>query len=420
MTKRIILLLIMLQSTSIFSQNLQTKLQFILEQNQLMGLTVQTIYGKKETTYNVGLRNEANKLLVTDDTKFRIASISKSFAALGLMKLYDKKLFKLDDDISTCLGYKIYNPNFPDDKITFRMLLSHTSTLNDGEGYDAFLGATYKETPIPSINSVFLENGKYFTKDMWLIQKPGTFFTYCNLNFGIIGTLIEKISKERFDVYMKKEILKPLKINTGYSIQDIADVENVATLYRTENNAWKPSKDDYNGVKPAPTDFTNFIIGNNGSYFGPQGGMRASAKDLAKFLKFLKSDGASNPKVISAKTLKLMKTAQWTFKEGNGDNYNGFFKRYGLGLHLTNTDGTDKMSDAVTFGNFIGHAGDAYGLISDAYFSDKLDFGVVLITNGCFIPFEKGKSTSFYKFEEEILQAVTEDYLLNEKSKKKK
>ena len=140
----------------------------------------------------------------------------------------------------------------------------------------------------------------------------------------------------------------------------------------------------------------------------------------SKFLKFLKSDGASNPRIISAKTLKLMKTAQWTFKEGNGDNYNGFFKRYGLGLHITNTDGTDKMSDAATFGNFIGHAGDAYGLISDAYFSDKLDFGVVLITNGCFIPFEKGKSTSFYKFEEEILKAVTEDYLLIIKSKKKK
>ena len=156
MTKKIILLLIMLQSTYIFSQNLQTKLQSILEQNQLMGLTVHTIYGKKETTYNLGLRNEAKKLPVTDDTKFRIASISKSFAALGLMKLYDKKLFKLDDDISTYLGYKIYNPNFPDDKITFRMLLSHTSTLNDGEGYDAFLGATYKETPIPNINSVFL------------------------------------------------------------------------------------------------------------------------------------------------------------------------------------------------------------------------------------------------------------------------
>ena len=420
MTKKIILLLIMLQSTYIFSQNLQSKLQSILEQNQLMGLTVHTIYGKKETTYNLGLRNEAKKLPVTDDTKFRIASISKSFAALGLMKLYDKKLFKLDDDISTYLGYKIYNLNFPDDKITFRMLLSHTSTLNDGEGYDAFLGATYKETPIPNINSVFLENGKYFTKDMWLNQKPGTFFTYCNLNFGLIGTLIEKISKERFDVYMKKEILKPLKINTGYNIQDIADLENVATLYRTENNAWKPSKDDYNGVKPNPTDFSNFIIGNNGSYFGPQGGMRTSAKDLSKFLKFLKSDGASNPRIISAKTLKLMKTAQWTFKEGNGDNYNGFFKRYGLGLHITNTDGTDKMSDAATFGNFIGHAGDAYGLISDAYFSDKLDFGVVLITNGCFIPFEKGKSTSFYKFEEEILKAVTEDYLLIIKSKKKK
>ena len=409
--KNSILLTLMLLTSTLFAQDLQNKLQKILKKNQLMGLTVHVFSGKTDKTYNLGFRNEANKLPITSETKFRIASISKSFAALGLMKLYDKKLFQLDDDVSIYLGYKIANPSFPNDKITFRMLLSHSSSLQDGEGYDAFLGATYKENPIPNINSVFLESGKFYSKDMWMNNKPGTFFTYCNLNYGIIGTLIEKISKQRFDIYMKKEILKPLGINSGYNIQDVADIENVATLYRTENNAWKPSKDDYNGVKPTPTDFTNFVIGNNGSYFGPQGGMRASAQDLAKYLKFLKSDGKSNPKILKAATLQLMKTAQWTFAAGNGDNYNGFFRRYGLGLHITNTDASDKMSDSSIFGDFIGHAGDAYGLISDAYFSTKKNFGIVLITNGCFIPFEKGKSTSFYKFEEEIFDAVFKDYL---------
>ena len=409
--KKSILLALMLLSTTLFSQDLQNKLQTILEKNQLMGLTVHTFSGKNEKSYNFGFRNEANKLPITNDTKFRIASISKSFAALGLMKLFDKKLFKLDDDISDYLGYKIANPNFPNDKITFRMILSHTSTLNDGEGYDAFLGATYSENPIPNINNAFLETGKFYSKDMWLNYKPGTFFTYCNLNFGLIGTLIEKIAKQRFDVYIKKEILQPLGIDSGYSIQDIKDIENVATLYRTENNAWKPSKDDYKGIKPAATDLSKFEIGINGSYFGPQGGLRATAGDLVKFLKFLKSNGKSNPRIIKPATLKLMKAAQWTFAAGNGDNYNGFFKRYGLGLHITNTDATDKMSDAKIFGDFIGHAGDAYGLISDAYFSNKLNFGIVLITNGSFIPFEKGKTTSFYKFEEEILDAVIEEYL---------
>ncbi len=413
--KKSILLTLILFTLTLFAQDLQSKLQTIFEQNQLMGLTVHTFSGKIEKTFNFGLRNQANKLPITNDTKFRIASISKAFASLGLMRLYEKKLFELDDDISIYLGYKISNPNFPNDKITFRMLLSHTSSLNDGEGYDAFLGATYNENPIPNINNAFLETGKYYTKDMWLNHKPGTFFTYCNLNFGIIGTLIEKISKQRFDVYMKKEILKPLGINSGFSIQDIANIENVATLYRTENNVWKPTKDDYNGIKPSATDLSAFEIGNNGSYFSPQGGLRASAQDLAKFLKFLKSDGKSNPKILKPATLKLMKTAQWTYKEGNGDNYNGFFKRYGLGLHITNTDKTDKMSDATIFGNLIGHAGDAYGLISNAYFSEKKSFGFVLITNGCFIPFEKGKSTSFYKFEEEILKVVCEDYLKKNK-----
>ena len=90
-----------------------------------------------------------------------------------------------------------------------------------------------------------------------------------------------------------------------------------------------------------------------------------------------------------------MKTNQWTFAENNGDNYNGFFKQYGLGLHHTNLNTSDIINNPDFFGGFVGHAGDAYGLISDGYFSEKQNFGFVIITNGCLIPFEKGKNSSF-------------------------
>lgn len=393
-------------------QNIQFELQKIVDSNKLMGLTVATFDKNGPKIYNLGLQNLDIKKPVSDQTQFRIASTSKAVASLGLMKLYDQKKFKLDDDVSKTLGFEMRNPNFPNVPITFAMILSHTSSINDGAGYDGFLAATYKEK-IPNISSVLLIDGANYSKDMWLNHKPGTFFTYSNLNFGLVGTLIEKLSHTRFDVFMKTEILQPLGFSAGYSIQDVTDIGNVAVLYRTENNDWKPQKDNYKGVKPAPSDMTTYEIGTNGAYFGPQGGLRATATDLIKFLKFLQSDGKSVPKLISKKTLQRMQVSQWIFDGKNGDDFAGFFKQYGLGLHQINTSTTDAVADVNIFGKFIGHAGDAYGLISDAYYSEKQNFGVVLITNGCFTAFEKGKTTSFYKFKEEIVKLLCDEYLKN-------
>ena len=390
-------------------QNMEFELKKVVESNKLMGLTVATFDKNGTKKYNIGLQNYEVKKSITDDTQFRIASISKAIAALGLMKLFDQKKFQLDDDVSKTLGFELRNPNFPDVPITFAMILSHKSSINDGAGYDGFLAATYKEK-IPNINSVLLAGGTNYSNDMWLNHKPGTFFTYCNLNFGLVGTLIEKLSHTRFDIFMKNEILEPLGFSAGYSIQDVTDIENVAVLYRSENNEWKPQKDNYKGVKPTPNDMSGYEIGTNGAYFGPQGGLRATSGDLIKFLQFLKTDGKSISKLISKKTLQKMKVSHWIFDGKNGDDLSGFFKQYGLGLHQTNTSNTNAVADAKTFGKFVGHAGDAYGLISDAYYSEKQKFGFVLITNGCLTAFEKGKTTSFYKFEEEIFKLVCDDY----------
>lgn len=412
--KTVLLILNILLSAVMHPQTIQNDLEKVLQKNKLIGLTVHTFTVNKVATYNFGIQNEITQVPISNATTFRIASISKSFSALGVMKLYDQKKFKLDDDISKYLGFKVVNPKFPKSKITFRMLLNHTSSLQDGTGYDGFLAGTFSQKPSPNISSIVIPTGNSYTEDMWMNHKPGSFYTYCNLNYGLIGTLVEKISNKRFDSYLKKEILEPLGISGSFNLDDIA-LPTLATLYRSENNVWKPEKDDYSINRPKPTAVSDYVIGNNAVFFGPQGGLRASAADLIKFLKFLKSDGKSVPNLISKKTLAQMKKAQWCFKDSNGDNYAGFFKQYGLGLHQTNKNGSDLVFKPEVFGSFIGHAGDAYGLTSDAYFSDKEDFGFVIITNGSFDPFIKGKNSSFNAFEEEIFDIICADYLKNKK-----
>lgn len=388
---------------SMHSQNIQSTLNSIFKKNEMMGLSVYYFDKKTEGNYSFGYRNFDDKLPVTSTTRYRIASISKAFTALGIMKLVDQKKINLDEDISTYLGYKVFNPSFPSDKITTRMLLTHTSSILDGTGYDNFLSGTYNDATIPNVNSVLLPDGKYFTKDMFSDRQPGTYFTYCNLNYGLLGTLIEKASGIRFDIFMKNEILKPLNIGGSFSIQDIADVENVSALYRNKDG-WKAQKDDFKGQKSKPSDLSTYEIGTNGAYFGPQGGLRVTAAELGTFLKYLKSNGKTHPTIMSSKTIKLMKQSQWKFDGNNGDNFEGLFLNWGLGLHIANTDKNDRISPIK--GNFIGHAGDAYGLISDAYFSENENFGVVLVCNGILKGYQKGKSTSFYSFEEEIFEVL--------------
>ncbi len=395
--------LLVISSSS--AQSLQTNLQSIFNSNQLMGMSVMVYSGENETVYNFGLKNYSQNLLVDDATKYRIASISKSFTALGLMKLYDQDEFELDEDISTYLGFTVRNPNHPTIPITFRMLLSHTSSLQDGTGYTSFLNATYAQNPIPNMSSVLQPGGSFYTTNMWRTEIPGSYFTYSNLNFGLIGTLIEKISNQRFDVFMKNEILIPLDIDGSYNIQDLSTITDVATIYRKIANSWSPQFDNYNGVMPSPPNLSNYVNGTNGAYFSPQGGLRASVTDVSKLLKFIKNNGQTAPGLISETTLQTMKTIQWNDNGNNGDDYYGLFNTWSLGLHYANTNSDDFICNPTTFGNFIGHTGEAYGLISDAFFSENNDVGFVFITNGSWNGYATS-TTSFYTIEDQVFNAL--------------
>jgi CubicO group peptidase (beta-lactamase class C family) len=336
---------------------------------------------------------------------YRIASISKTVAATALMQLYEQGKFQLDDDVSPYIGFTLRNPNFPNDKITFRMLLSHTSGVVDGSGYDSFLSATGANPP-PPISSVLLTDGAYYTSDMWLNRKPGSFFTYTNMGFGIVGTLVEKVSGERFDQYCSKHIFKPLSLEASFNVSDLRNINNLAALYRVSGGQWVPQADNYKGVSPAPRDYSSYEIGSNGSMFGPQGNLRISSKDLSKFMIARMNGGVYNGvRILNDSTAALMNTPMWTYNGSNGDNYYGLFRSWGLGTHLTTNIAN---GDIVVAGKTMaGHPGEAYGLISDAYCETKKnEFGIIFITNGKNGSYSFGTSSAFYDVEEAVFAAA--------------
>lgn len=407
--KTVLLLFGLLVGASAISQTIEAELQTIFNDNALMGLSVIVTTNSEVEEYHFGLRDFDRNLPITQNTHYRIASISKAFSALGLLKLVSNGEVALDDDISNRLGYTLRNPNFPNIPITYRMLLSHKSGLQDGTGYSNFLNATYSQTPIPNINELLLPGGSFYTSNMWRTEAPDTFFAYSNINFGLVGTLIEAISGERFDIFMKNEILIPLTITGSYNIQDLQDINDVAVLYRN-NGGWQPQFDDYQGVTPTPPDLSNYIPGTNGAYFSPQGGLRSTPADVNKFLTFLNGNPSEFSLSISESVLTEMKSIQWDYNGINGDNYFGLFNRWGLGLQHANVTTGDMICNLGNYGTFLGHAGEAYGLISDAFYSENEDVQVVLMTNGAFNGYSFGTNSSFYQVEEDIFSAVCERF----------
>ncbi len=275
-----LLIIGLLSLTQLSAQSYHQALENAAQDNSLIGMSVAVTCGEELLDiYHYGMADIANDRPVDDDTKYRIASISKTITAVAVMHLYENESFDLDADISDFLGYEVRNPGFPGKAISVRMLLSHTSSLQDGTGYNSFLSGTYSQTPVPSISEVLLPSGSYYTANMWRTETPGTHFAYSNINFGLAATLLEKISGERFDEYVKENILDPLGIDGSFTVNDISDLDQVAVLYR---NAI-PQSDNYNGNYPPELGPNDYNIGDNAVRFSPQGGLRISALDLITF-----------------------------------------------------------------------------------------------------------------------------------------
>ena len=251
------------------SEKLESRIDSVMKQYQMIGLSVAVVKkGKIVYTHAFGLKNiETNTPLTTDDI-FRIASISKSFSATAIMQLVQAKKLSLNDDVSNLIGFRVRNPKFPDKVITLKMLMSHTSSLNDSEGYFT----------LDSINPEKNPNWK----NCYNNYAPGNGYQYCNLNYNMIGTIIERASGQRFDKYIKAHILDPLGLYGGYEVAAL-DSTKFATLYEYDpaSNQLVAQPQAYN---PRTNEINNYVMGYSHPIFSPTGGMKISAPDLAKYM----------------------------------------------------------------------------------------------------------------------------------------
>ena len=363
MTKFQGLLLLIIFSLHAISQELtiEQKLEGVITSYPAIGLSVAVVKNNKIIyTHSFGYQNKEENKLLQNDNLFRIASISKSFTATALLQLVEKKLISLDDDVSDLIGFTVRNPNHPEKVITLRMLLSHRSSLNDSQGYFNL------DVVDPSTNNNY--------QKCYNTYAPGEGYQYCNLNFNMAGAILERLTGERFDSYIKKQILNPLGIEGGYNI-DSLDHSKFAILYDFNGKEGKftPNPGAY---ASRATELVNYKIGRSTPIFSPTGGMKIAAEGLAKYMIMHSKHGKyAGGRLLRKKTSKLMQTP--LSADGND--------QYGLALWKTN-----KLIPGV---EFTGHTGSAYGLNSAFFFNPKKKFGLVVICNGSKTIYKEGYPT---------------------------
>lgn len=368
-----VLLLLAFSSTAQIDEA-ESAIQKIMEEHPVVGLSVAVVKeGKLFYTRSFGLKNIENNIPLTDESLFRIASISKSFTVTSLMQLIEKKKLKLTDDASTLMGFKVRNPRYPEKVITLEMLLSHTSGINDSQGY--FTLDAIDPAKNPDWQKCYND------------YEPGNGYMYCNLNFNMAGSILEKYSGERFDQYVVNHVLSPLHLKGGYNVNNL-DAGSFATIYdyNVDSTKFIASPSAYALRKQ---EIDNYVMGYTTPVFSPTGGLKISAPDLARYMLMHMKEGKLNgTRIISRKSEQAM-------RKPRSDKEN-----YGLALETT--------SKLIPGETLIGHTGSAYGLFSAMFFEPKKKFGIVVISNGCHPGYTDSYNTVISKVVNALYENVVE------------
>ena len=398
-------------------QYLHHQMQKLLNDPEIpvMGYAVCIIEGGKISFECAGgyrvfsLNHPAQCLPMNTQTRYRIASVSKMITAVAIMQLAEQGKLSLDEDVSQYLGFPLRNPYYPDVIITPRLLMAHYGSICDGSVYSIPSGAAIWECFLPG--GRYYRDGEHFAAPDGIHHKaPGHYYTYSNLNYGLLGTILERLTGQRFDQYVRTHVLTPMGIQGSFHPGDFTQeqIQNLATIYTYVpslsggHGTWLPQTDDFRGqIQPqnmiwignpdlgttdCQEDISDYQIGTNGTLFSPQGGLRISAHELGLFALMLINEGIADnrTRILKPSSVKELFTPVWVYspKLDNRDPSDSAHA-YGAGINIISTAiGGDHMVNGVDNITMFGHIGSAYGLMSACYIDPVWKNGFAYAFNG--------------------------------------
>ncbi|MFC2085304.1 serine hydrolase domain-containing protein, partial [Bacteroidota bacterium] len=306
---------------------------------KIPGMAVGIVYDQNLVySKGFGFADLNKKTAVTDETLFRIASITKLFTGTAIMQLRDEGKLKLDDPVEKYLNwFRLKNPFGDIKKVTIRQILTHTSGIPREAAFPY-----WTDSKFPTLDEI-----EETIDDQSMIFRPETEWKYSNLGISLLGEIIEVVSGISYEDYVTLKILRPLEMeNTKVQIDKHDPMLATGYLHK-----WESGKRE---VAPF-TDSKGITAAAN---------MSTNIKDLAKFcsLQFLYSDSLQNS-ILKSSTLMEMHRVHWI--------RSGWKSGWGLAF------ATFKDEDQL----YVGHAGWVAGFRSQLLFNPDDKVGVIVFIN---------------------------------------
>lgn len=301
-----------------------------------------------------GFRDLASKTPVDADTVFRIASMTKSFTAMAILRLRDEGKLSLDDAAERYVPEleSLKYPSSDSPRITIRHLLSHSEGFpEDNPWGDQQLAETDESM------SAMMRGGIPFS------NAPGLAYEYSNYGFAILGRIVAKVSRVPYNDYLKTHILQPLGMSSTAMEPTAVPANRLAHGYRWEDDTWKEEPQLKDGA------------------FGPMGGMLTSIRDLSRYVGALLGawpprDGAEGGPIRRASLREMQQTARKDLAVVRRDPATSGPQLtsggYGFGLRVTQT---------CSFRHIVAHSGGLPGFGSIMHWLPEHGVGIIAFGN---------------------------------------
>ncbi len=359
---------------------LDAKLNKILGETIITGFSVSILKGEEMIfSKGYGYADVQNKHLFTPQTKHVLASISKTYIGLSIVKLVEQGKLNLDDPINKYLPFKITSPHFPNTPITVRHLVNHTSSLNDefddGDKRSSQVveQSIYSKEEIPKkladdlfyfdgeimsledyLKNIFTPKGIWYNKTNFSDFKPGTKYEYSNDGACLAALIVEKIAGKPFFQFTKENIFDPLDMkNTSWFYKDLD--ASVSKLYVPDNY-------------DKPTTVFEFARYKDSGY--PAGDLISNADDQSKYLIEMIKGFKGEGKILNAKSYQLLLNPMLERDEFSDDDTSAFNDEYNVGTFW-----------AISAPGLRLHKGGGMGIFSLLYFNPETEVGVFTFCN---------------------------------------
>lgn len=361
------LLLLSLLSLKIFAQSTEDRIKALIPEldakfqdfkvkSHLSSVAYAVLLdGKIIYQSNTGIVNCKTNKVADNQSVYRIASMSKSFASVAILQLRDAGKIKLDDPVWKYIpelkGQK-YSADSPE--ITVRHLLTHAAGFpEDNPWGDRQLGIS---------EATML---KMFKKGISFSNEPGVAYEYSNMGFAMLGQIIKNVSGQSYQSYIIEKVWKPLGMkNTYWDYTKVPDNQLVR------------------GYRWLREQYIEQPIEPDGAY-GIMGGVLTSIEDFSKYMAFHQAAydvNAANSTILKKSSLKEMHFPA-NFNSMNNRGYTGTGEPcsnvsfYGYGLRI------DQNCNQI---RSIGHSGGLPGFGSDWKIVPQYGLGIVTFTNGTY------------------------------------